>query len=77
MVVIANLAKANLLMRLPLLRVVQSHAARNAAINAAINAARNAGRMAIAGDCLRDVIKEILFDPSMLSKFHFRGRYTH
>ena len=60
--VAAGLAKANMLMRLPLLRVVET-----------CSKDLFKGTPPNQGDCLRHVLKEILRNPVMLSKFHFQG----
>ena len=57
--VMAGLAKANMYVRLPLLRVVE----------------RYHGGMPTTGDCLRDILKEIIRQPVMLGEFSFRDQY--
>ena len=56
--VAAGLTQANMLMRLPLLRVVEKY---------------YRGTLPNPGDCLRHILKEILNEETMLGKFNYRG----
>ena len=63
--IIAGLAKANALIRVPLMRVKERAAG-----------APTRDKVWIKGDCLRSVIRELLADTAVLGKFHFlKGHY--